>query len=613
MAVGNRLNTTLAGVLAEGCPGMAGHQPPGRPPFPHQPGSAGDVFRVQPPGNIARVGAVDQPLVAGLRVRRLGAVKFGQFPPRLWGLRRGVIVKAAEILGSPADRFQQFQQGVQFRFVQLHGRGGKQQQAFRSGRQFLKQLQVLVGAAPAGVGDIRKAGPVSFVHNDQVVARVAGQKSVLVLAQPLVGCNQRIGGPGRVGGIRYGTVGIRQRGPGAGLQPRDVDVEFAVQFVLPLRASGFGRQHQQAGHPPLVDAEFRQDAGLDGLAQAHFVGNQQPVGAGMGSVAVEKGSLVRPEFGRHGGNRAGRVITERIPDTLPVGGAPGHILRRQRRFAVAGGVFPQVGIIFVRQRDDISAPAFPLPQGFKQRRLVRGAFPVSPGGEYIKGFVVVLHPGAGFVQAAVKGDAVAGAVGDDADFGVKDTVVGDDGDANVQTVFRHQPGEQFQLFPAVDVLRGYGGQVGGRYFPAQDGGGLLPAGHNGGVSLRRHLVVANQADAPAVGQQPGHPPRRRLQPGRAECVGGAVVADGLRQNRPVELGHEVGAVLRRVRQPKGDVGQGHWVLQGSMVEWHAESRRWRLVCRSVAGLNNTMMPGRAQPRLTRRRPPAIRHTRRHVR
>ena len=62
------------------------------------------------------------------------------------------------------------------------------------------------------------------------------------------------------------------------------------------------------------------------------------------------------------------------------------------------------------------------------------------------------------------------------------------------------------------------------------------------------------ADVSAAGEPAGHAPRRRLQAGRAESVGGLVTADGLRQGRFVAASREVGAVLRRVVTPERDVG-----------------------------------------------------------
>lgn len=61
------------------------------------------------------------------------------------------------------------------------------------------------------------------------------------------------------------------------------------------------------------------------------------------------------------------------------------------------------------------------------------------------------------------------------------------------------------------------------------------------------------ADVSAAGEQAGDVPRRRLQAGRAESVGGLVTADGLHQGRFVVVGNEVGAVLRGVVTPERDV------------------------------------------------------------
>ena len=195
-----------------------------------------------------------QPLVRCGGVRGMWSVDVGHKLPLL-GSRWSVgIVERAEVFGGPADGFQQFQQSVQFRFVHLHWGGGKQQQAFGALGQLPQQFQVLVGTPATFVGDFREAGAVGLVHNNHVVLPFAAQKFVLVVAQPLVGCNQPVGDPGRVSGLGYAAVRIGQRGAAAGVQQGDADIELALQFFLPLAARRLGSQYQQTGYPPLVEA-----------------------------------------------------------------------------------------------------------------------------------------------------------------------------------------------------------------------------------------------------------------------------------------------------------------------------------------------------------------------
>lgn len=57
----------------------------------------------------------------------------------------------------------------------------------------------------------------------------------------------------------------------------DVDIELARQLLLPLAACGLGREYQRALGAALVDAGFQEDACLDCLAEAYFVGYQDAV------------------------------------------------------------------------------------------------------------------------------------------------------------------------------------------------------------------------------------------------------------------------------------------------------------------------------------------------
>ena len=67
-------------------------------------------------------------------------------------------------------------------------------------------------------------------------------------------------------------------------------------------------------------------------------------------------------------------------------------------------------------------------------------------------------------------------------------------------------------------------------------------------------MMATRMYPPPASRPAGHALRCRLQAGRAESVGGLVIADGLRQGRFIVVSREVGAVLRGVVTPERDVG-----------------------------------------------------------
>ena len=176
---------------------------------------------------------------------------------------------------------------------------------------------------------------VGFVHHYQIVVGIAGQKRGGVAAEPRVGNDDHWRIPRRLRGRLHFAVGMLQGHSAAGtLQDGDAEVELAPQFLLPLAAGRFGGQDQQPLQPPLVEAGFQQDAGLQGFAQPHFVGNQQAVLVGLGDAPAAKVFLMRPELGADGSGGGGRVSGQGVinapPQFIP--------LRRQvrRRFRLRG-------------------------------------------------------------------------------------------------------------------------------------------------------------------------------------------------------------------------------------------------------------------------------------
>ena len=151
--------------------------------------------------------------------------------------------------------------------------GGEHQVPLGIGGQGLEQFVALMpGALPdAGAGH----AVVRLVDDDQL--RAAQQELV---AAPV--------GLDEVGGDDDVRVTVEQRlvqhevafeaADGAGQHQRGVDAELVAQLALPLLGQRRGAQHGQALHGALREQLGGDQAGLDGLADADVVGDEQPDG-----------------------------------------------------------------------------------------------------------------------------------------------------------------------------------------------------------------------------------------------------------------------------------------------------------------------------------------------
>ena len=213
------------------------------------------------------------------------------------------------------------------------------------------------------------------------------------------------------------------------------------------------------------------------------------------------------------------------------------------------------GIILGDGDNDYRIVAVGPQLGKMQFFVLHPAF-LLPGGEHIQEFIVMGPAAPGFVEAAVEGYPIAGGVGDNADFGMKDAG-GMEGDFHFQAVVFDQPGQQVQIGLALDIGGVHPSQILRRGQGEEEFPGLQAAGddslHQGGVQF----FVANQADAAAVAEEAGNAGGGGGQAVGAESVGGPVVAHRRRQGRGVKAGNQIRAGVRSVAGGQGQSAQGH--------------------------------------------------------
>ncbi len=142
-------------------------------------------------------------------------------------------------------------------------RGGKQQQAGNLGGE-------LFHALVAGAALLRAPIQVVGLIDDQQV-EAAGQGLVLAMnvgEQPALAGQHELGALERVDAAVGLTLVL--------VQQSDVQREAAQQFDQPLVGQAVGHQNQRALYPASQQQAVKNQAGFDGFAQAHFVGQQNP-------------------------------------------------------------------------------------------------------------------------------------------------------------------------------------------------------------------------------------------------------------------------------------------------------------------------------------------------
>ena len=166
--------------------------------------------------------------------------------------------------------------------MNLHRRRRKQKQALRAFLQATHQPQQGVGAILLFRAHRPSAGVMRFVQHDQVprVGFFQQRLSALATAHELAGgdhCRLLVPRSARRGRLA-------QDAPGRGGRPVEalavvdgpIEIELLAQFQLPLLQHRLGRQDENALGLASQPRLPQQQAGLDGLAEAHFVRDEQP-------------------------------------------------------------------------------------------------------------------------------------------------------------------------------------------------------------------------------------------------------------------------------------------------------------------------------------------------
>ena len=368
-----------------------------------------------------------------------------------------------------------------------------------------------------------------------------------------------------------------------------VEVELLAELDLPLSEDRLGRQDEDAFRAAREPRLTQQQPGLDGLAEPHLVGDQQP-GRPVPVEPFERLDLVRP-----GGDRRGRLpgadaavrqrgrAGDEGPDAasqIPGRRPRGHGLRlpgRGRRILRGGFGGCPTGPLKAGRRIVVRHEAHEVPAGrvghVEHDHPLRPVRPDAcevalllgdpvrlrtPARVDVDALPVVPPAGGGLVEAAVPGEPVAGPVRDDARLLVEDAVGRDrssvgsagHGDLHLQMAVRDHPGEQFQRFGRGRVGRGQGEARHVLPDPVAEFLAALDRLDLGRFQRAAHdephpPVVAHQTLDAACGEceRPG-----------VEISRQPVVALGILQRGHVEERNEV-AVLGRVFEPPCAVGE----------------------------------------------------------
>ena len=473
-----------------------------------------------------------------------------------------VVEKPEERVRSPLRRkSEQIEKIPKLDGMNLHRRRRQQDQARSPAPEIAHQLQQRVGTAFAGGSRPSAAGVVGFVeHHEIPTLRVFQESRRPVSAPHEMARRDHDRFPVPCGGVAFMASVQRRRGitdHSAAVVDRPVEVELLAKFDLPLPEHRFRRQYQDALRPPGEPCLPQQQAGLDGLAEPHLVGDEEFRGPALVEPS-ERPQLMRPRGHRGRGLadegaallQCRRFRYER-PDQIP------PIIDRRRRIRRASLPFLQARRQIVLGQKAQQIPSRSL--GYVQDDHV--ARPIRPQAREVLVFMgdplrfraptrvdvdaFPIAPPSGFrlVQASVPRQAVPVRVLDDARLFVKQPVVrrrsaafvARHRDLHVEMPFGHHPCEQFERIAGRGVQRLQGRR--GEAFPDP---------------LAKILAASDRVDFPlvegAADEQP-HPAavshealdaaRRKRQRGSVEKARQPVVAHRLEQRRNVESGDEI--------------------------------------------------------------------------
>ena len=149
--------------------------------------------------------------------------------------------------------------------------GGQQDQCFRAGRQALGKTGALAphcAASPFG-------HVLTFIDHDDVPAGIIEINAILAVVL------ERIDGDDRLVEIVERVLVAWDLLPDPlnphRIQPHQRDRKARPELLLELHQHAFARHHQQAPPPPAPDKFAAEDPAFQRLAQAHRIGDQQPL------------------------------------------------------------------------------------------------------------------------------------------------------------------------------------------------------------------------------------------------------------------------------------------------------------------------------------------------
>ena len=327
--------------------------------------------------------------------------------------------------------------------MNLHGRGGHQKQAKRAILQpspsipSHEQLQQAVGPV-AGNQKVLATGVVRLVHDDQVPR--AGRQQIWLALAPfgqLAGGDEDVLSVPGVGNIGRMLLLLPEHvAEVAAIEEGNVEGKLLVELFLPLAADRSGGQYQAAADVARQDELAQHQPGLDGLAQADLVTQQEPFREASND-GIGNAGLVRP-WGHGARCRAQPSSVEEIGSvaqkleedtlTLQLGDEnawdfdhPGlgltlqWVTGRSSSRAIAEQLLPRcLGHV---QRDPVWLLA--VPQVLEPiAHLDQVGRSRIPGAKDHKLLIVELPGCSRLIHAAAEGDLVAVAVGEEALFGV---------------------------------------------------------------------------------------------------------------------------------------------------------------------------------------------------
>ena len=377
--------------------------------------------------------------------------------------------------------------------MHLHRRRRQQEQPLGACLQGAHQLEQRVRAALLRAAGRAPTGVVRLIEDDQIprLRLVVEQDGRAVLPAHQLAGGQHHGFLVPVLCVDLALVTTAQRprlvtAQLASVVDRPVEVELFAQLDLPLLQQCLGREDQDPFRAPRKPRLPQQQARLDGLAEAHLVGDKE-LRQPMRVEPFEGSDLVRPgRDGRCGfadvrsaGGQGRRAPDERPDEPPPVGrrkrGRRGRLrrdrldgwLRRRHLLVEAYGQLrrqepeqvPPGGIRHVKHD---GARRLVSPQ--TREVLLFTVHPLrfrTPASVDVDALPVALPAGGRLVEAAGPGDPVAGAILDDGGLLVEDrraldrlpVRVAGDGDLHVETAAADHPGEQLQGVGGVGVRR----------------------------------------------------------------------------------------------------------------------------------------------------------------